>query len=102
MNAKSADITDKIFYRNNINNSKRTWQFKRLQKLSAEFLKNHQKCPYSALYNYYTKDNDQLTNYQVFAFLFASIKRTLPKIIKENKSFMKQLQKSTITYNNNN
>ena len=55
---------------------------------------NHQKCCYSALYNYYTKNNDQLTNYQVFAFLIAILKRTLPKIIKENKAFMKQLKQS--------
>ena len=66
--------------------SKMSWQVRRLQCLSSEFMKRHSKCPYTPLYNYYTdpktteSSGGQLSLYQVFGFLLAILKRVLPKV----------------------
>lgn len=79
----------------NFNNIKKSsWQFKRLESLADEFVKGHLKCPYAALYNYYTKSSQgPLIPYQVFGFLVSVLKRVLPYDFVKNRTFMKYLRK---------
>ena len=80
--------------------SKMSWQVRRLQCLSSEFMKRHSKCPYTPLYNYYTdpktteSSGGQLSLYQVFGFLLAILKRVLPKDFVNCGPFLKHLRQS--------
>ena len=81
--------------------SKRGWQGRRLEILSQEMLKKHQKCPYAPIYAYYTKIFDncgQLSRYQVFGFLISVFKRILPSDFVKNSSFMRHFRKILWTF----
>lgn len=77
------------------------WQGKRLESLSFEILKGHLKCPYGAIFAYYTKIADncgQLSQYQVFGFLVSVFKRILPKDFVKNSNFMRHFCKLIWTF----
>lgn len=67
---------------------------RRLETLTGELLKRHKKCQYAALYSYYTKSsNGQLSQYQVFGFVVAILKRVLPDTFFMNCAFKRNLKK---------
>lgn len=88
LNSKETDLPIKIF-----GYSGKSWQKKRSESLASEFVNRHKKCQYAALYSYYTKPTKgQISQYQVFGFLIAVLKRVLPEAFHKNFSFMRNLR----------
>lgn len=72
----------------------KSWQKKRIDSLTSEFVSRLKKCHYAALYAYYTKmTKGQISQYQVFGFLTAVLKRVLPEAFRRNSTFMRNLKK---------